>query len=254
MSSSFLRRMLTRDVVVVEACEGGSCYEVTMGLGAEETEGELSFILRVDGVTVFLLSFTIVPGWVVQSRAEEVLLITRLQGLRDRSQQVAAATKTFRNISPAALLMTVLQGFAQAFTVNELASVAAAHHTAYREDSFADLKIAYDDFFSELGAVKNDADFFLCPVPMPQKPLSEIKKGHKLRTRKKRFFKRQIEEGVCRFLGECRIAAGDVSPFRVGSQASELLDEQSAGEDSNPSAMPQNRVEWSGSEEAAEAG
>ena len=254
MSSSFLHKMFSRSVVLLETRRGESCFEVTMGLSPEETEGELSLILHVDGVTVFLLSFTIVPGWVVQSTVEEVLLITRLQGLRERSRQVAAATKAFHDVGPEALLLAVLQGFAEAFGVCELACVAAAHHTAYREDSFADLKIAYDDFFTEHGAVKNEADFFVCPIPLPQKPLSEIKKGHKLRTRMKRAFKCQIAEGVCRFLVECRSATGDVSPYRVGSLSLEPPERQFAAEMAISSALPESQGGWSGSQEAAEAG
>jgi hypothetical protein len=254
MSSSFLHKMFSRSVVVLEACKGESCFEITMGLSPEETEGELSLILQVDGVTVFFLSFTIVPGWVVHSGAGEVLLITRLQGLRERSRQVAAATRAFHQVGPEALLLAVLQGFAEAFGVYELACVSAAHHTALREDSLADLKVAYDDFFAARGAVKNEADFFVCPIPLPQKPLSEIKKGHKLRTRTKRAFKCQIAEGVCRFLVECRSATGDVSPYRVGSLSSEPLERQSAGEKAISSALPERLGGWSGSEEAAEAG
>ena len=53
-----------------------------------EIEGELSLNLRVDGDIVFILSFTIVPGSIVQSRAAEVMLVTRLQGVQGHYSQI----------------------------------------------------------------------------------------------------------------------------------------------------------------------
>jgi hypothetical protein len=54
----------------------------------------------------------------------------------------------------------------------------------------------------ELGAVQNGKGLFVSPIPLPLKPLAQVKAGHKLRTRKKRAFKQEIAAQVSRTLQE----------------------------------------------------
>jgi len=156
-------------------------------------EGELSLRLRVNGEIVFILSFTIVPGWVVKSQAAEILLISRLQGVKGAYPQISLATRTLHDVAPCALLFSALKGVADAFGISEIAAVSADRQSYYREDSAAAFQEAYDGFFAELGIPKSATGFFNIPVPLDAKPLSLIKHGHKLRTKAKRAFKQQIQ-------------------------------------------------------------
>jgi uncharacterized protein VirK/YbjX len=201
LPDSLLRRTLQEDVAILEIPEGANCFVLTMGMSRPSfMEGELSLHLRVDGEIVFVLSFTIVAGWVVKSQAEEILLITRLQGVKGAYPPISYATKTLHDVAPDALLFAALQGIANAFGISEIAAVSGVMQSYYREDDAADFKEAYDDFFTELGIPKSAAGFFRIPLPFQEKPLTFIKHGHKIRTRGKRAFKQQIQLACTGFL------------------------------------------------------
>jgi len=201
MSPDLLHRILHRRVTVLEARRDDIDIEVSLCFSRPfEKEGELSLNLQVNGADVFVLSFTIVPGWVVKSEAEEVLLISRIQGTNGYYSQIRAATKTLHDVAPAALLLAALHGFAKAFGIGLMAGVSAARQSSYTEGLVHSYKNAYDDFFSEVGVPENTSGFFLGPIPPEDKPMSSIKPGHKIRTKNKRQFKRQVAEDVCLLL------------------------------------------------------
>jgi uncharacterized protein VirK/YbjX len=187
--------------VLLEMRDEDASYTVTLNLPELfQDEGELSLNLQADGEEIFVLSFTVVPGRVVQSEAENVLLITRLQGVPGKFEQIHQMTKAMHDVGPGAFLVAVLQGIAEAWEIREMAGICALKHRSYEETCAARLTAVYDDFFTELGAVRNGKGFFVSPLPLPQKPLSQVKAGHKLRTREKRAFKQEIAEQVSRAL------------------------------------------------------
>jgi hypothetical protein len=201
LPDSLLRRTLREDVAIYEIPEGANRFVLTMGMSRPSyKEGELSLHLKVDGDIVFVLSFTIVPGWVVKSQAEEIILITRLQGIKGAYPPISYATKTLHDVAPGALLFAALQGIANAFGIGEIAAVSGGLQSYYSEDDAAAFKEAYDDFFTELGIPKSAAGFFHIPLPFPEKPLAFVKHGHKIRTREKRAFKQQIKLACASFL------------------------------------------------------
>jgi uncharacterized protein VirK/YbjX len=200
LPDSLLCRTLFEGVTIHEISEGANRFILTLGLSAPNyKEGELSLYMRVDGNIVFVLSFTIVPGWVVSSQAAEILLITRLQGVRGAFSQISDATKTLHNVAPDALLFAALQGIANAFGIVEIVAVSATRQSYFTQDTSAVFKEAYDDFFAGLGIPKDAAGFFRIPLPFQEKPLAFIKHGHKLRTREKRAFKQQIQSACAGF-------------------------------------------------------
>jgi uncharacterized protein VirK/YbjX len=167
-----------------------------------DKEGEMSVKLLVDGEIVFVLSFAIVPGWVIKSEAAEVLLITQIQGRRGAYREIHLATKALHDVAPAALLLAAVQGIANAFGIAQLAGVSAVRQSCFTPECAAAFKGAYDDFFAVLGMTRNAAGFFLSPVPIEEKSLACIKPGHKLRTRQKRAFKQQIQLACAGFFEE----------------------------------------------------
>lgn len=211
-----LRQIMQMEVTLHEIPAKDNRFALTMGLSRPYyKEGELSLNFHVDGELVFLLSFTIVPGWVVKSEAAETLLITRLQGMKGCYRQIYLATKALHDVSPAALLLAALQGVAMAFGIGEFAAVSAVRQTSYTEDSAAVFKKAYDDFFAETGMTQNACGFFVSPIPIEDKPLTFIKKGHKLRTKEKRAFKQSIQLACFGFFESNRAPGfAPASPFQ----------------------------------------
>lgn len=197
---AMLRRILHRHISILGMQVDGSMYQVTAHLSRPfDKEGELALVLELDGVEIYFLFFSIVPGRIVRSAAPEVLLISLLQGAKGKYDLIQRATKAMNDVDPRFLLLAVLQGFAEALGVSEIAGVSATRQSAYKEEHGRMFRGAYDSFFLQLGAVLGPEQLYHCPVPIPEKPLTEVKRGHKLRTKEKRAFKRAIAEAVRRF-------------------------------------------------------
>jgi uncharacterized protein VirK/YbjX len=214
LPDQLLRRTLREDLTIHEIPEGANRFTLTMGLSRPYgEEGELSLHLRVNGEIAFILSFTIVPGWVVQSQAAEILLITRLQGVKGAYPPISLATRALHDVAPAALLLAALQGVAVAFGIGEIAGVSAARQSSYHRDYATFFKEAYDDFFTEVGMSKGATGFYHSSVPIQGKPLALIKQGHKLRTREKRAFKQEIKLACADFFKKFAPAASHKLPL-----------------------------------------
>lgn len=205
LPDQFLRDILCGEVPVYAVSELGLSFVVTIGSSQPsdcDKEGELSIRLSVENEVVYVISFTIVPGWVVNSPAEEVILISRIQGLPGSYPKIRLATKTFHEVAPGAMLLAVLQGLAIALGVGQIAGVSARNQPSYCDEMRESFESAYDKFYGELGIGSNGAGFFLASIPIAEKPLSCIKRGHKLRTKEKRSFKKEIMTECTRFLAD----------------------------------------------------
>jgi uncharacterized protein VirK/YbjX len=120
--------------------------------------------------------------------------------VKGHESEVRLATKSLLEVAPPALLVAALQGIAAALGINLMAGTSAIGQSSYLEKHSSLFQEAYDDFFATLGASKNSAGFFCSPLPLEEKPLLLIPKGHKIRARKKREFKRQVADSVAQAL------------------------------------------------------
>lgn len=190
-----LRRVTSSQFILLEKEEEGRRVSVQLGFARTQVrEGELALSLQVDGVTIYVLQFTIVPGWAVNSRAAEVFLVSRLQGIKGSYPLVYLATKALCDVAPPALLLAILHGVAQVCSIDEMACISAENQFSYVASAADSFHAAYDNYWLELGATRISARFFACPIPPEEKSLAGIKNGHKSRTRKKREFKRRIAQ------------------------------------------------------------
>ena len=201
-----LTQVLLDDLLLDDISDGDDRFAVKMALSRPwDDEGELSLNFEVNGRVVFILSFTIIPGKIVMSDAEEVILVSRLQGVKGSYDEIQRATKAMCNVAPPALLFSVLCGIAEAFGVKAMAGITGKMKPEFHfyEGEAAHIEQAYDGFFTEVGATKGSAGFYLAPMPPQEKPMASIKQGHKIRTRKKRNFKRQTTERI--YLAVCNV-------------------------------------------------
>jgi uncharacterized protein VirK/YbjX len=214
-SDCFLRETLHDGITVYRIVVRNTVYTIVMVLSGPITdEGELSLELRLDGTTIFHLSFTIVPGTVIDIDAEDAVLITRIQGVRGLFKQIQMATKDLHEISPPALLFSAIHGTALAFNIGYIAGVAGVNQPAYSESDASEFTSAYDDFFISLGGIGNANGFFCFRVPLREKPLALVKRDHRSRTRRKRMLKSIVTESVRHVLHQhCRSAPA--SPARA---------------------------------------
>ncbi|MGA2537962.1 MAG: DUF535 family protein [Terracidiphilus sp.] len=201
LPDGLLRQALRSEVMLHEIHVDPHRFAITVGLSRDfDKEGELSVTLHVDGGAVFLISFTFVPGHIVKSNADEVLLISRVQGMKGAYRQVHLATKTLHDVAPGALLLAVVQGIASAFNIGEIVAVTAARQSSYTDESSVEFRQAYDEFFIGIGLTANADGLFRTPVPIEAKPLAHVKRGHKIRTKEKRAFKQTVQTACADFL------------------------------------------------------
>ena len=133
---NFLRQALTEEALqtvvadsslVVYEREGGG-HRLSILLGLSNTiylEGEMSLVLAIDGTHAFVLSFTIVPGEIVNCSAAYSILISRLQGIKGTPGAFGIAAAIL-GVSPLVALFETLQGIARAFHITHLGGVASA--------------------------------------------------------------------------------------------------------------------------------
>ncbi|MFC5863829.1 DUF535 family protein [Acidicapsa dinghuensis] len=198
-----LRKIMMDRVTLFEIFEGGERYEITLHFShSSEKEGELTLDLHVQGNDLYVISFTVVPGAIVKSSEPDVLLVTRVQGLRGEYRAIQQATKALRDVAPPALLMAALQGFADGLGIREVVGISAVRQSAYSEQYKEVFFRSYDEFFVDAGLTAAEDHLYRSPIPIPEKPIQDVKRGHKLRTKEKRALKREIIDGVRGFFDQ----------------------------------------------------
>jgi uncharacterized protein VirK/YbjX len=193
----------------MERRNNGRDFAVTLSLPAKDSlwEGETLLQLRVDGVPVYELQFTIVPGWVLNSQQQDVVFVQRVQGMKGCFELVKAVSKAFSYLGPPLLLVTVLQGIAAGWGIRELACISARSQYCNRK-SFEDFdwptlsRRVYDEFLSELGATRVCADFFSLSLPIEGKPIEAVETRHRAAARKKRAVRNEVANRVCQTILE----------------------------------------------------
>lgn len=238
------------EIQVMDQQKSGLNFAVTLGPPPEHAlwEGESLLQLRVDGVAIYELQFTIVPGWVLNSKQQDVVFIQRVQGMKGCFEPVKAASKAFGYISPPLLLVAALEGIAAGWGIREMACISANSQYCNRK-SFEDIdwsalsKRVYDEFFSELGATRVSADFFSLPLPIEGKPIEAVEGRHRAAARKKRAVRHEIANHACQRILE---AAAEPQPVRrLSSESQDSRELPAAGQSS------QSGLQWKGSRACA---
>lgn len=160
-------------------------------------EGEMSLLFKVDGERVFILSFTIVPGDVVNCLEGYSVLISRLQGVKGTSNAFNVAANAL-GVNPRIALLEALQGVARAFRIAHLSAVPGDYQSSYI-DEFSELyQKAYDQFFASNGMSLEAGRFFQGRVPLAQSPIAELSKNPSKRRRRRmrRRLRKEIADAV----------------------------------------------------------
>lgn len=216
-----LLQILQGDVTLHEIAKDNNRFSVSIGSPERvgDREGELALNIQVDAKKVFNLSFTIIPGWVVQSEAAQVLLITRLQGTSGCRSEIRLARRALHEFFPGKLLLAALQGIADAFGVCELWAICGAMQRAYSQKYSAMFESCYDDFFANLGMTRTTAGFYSISFPIDYRHLASFKGRNRLRAKKRRAMRQQIQTACA----ACLLGASDrVAAFSSGVSSSTL--------------------------------
>jgi uncharacterized protein VirK/YbjX len=216
-----LRQVLHWGIDLCEFCEEGVRFALKWGCSRPfGKEGEMSLLLLADGEIIFTISFTIIPGQIVNSRQKEVILISRIQGTPGLpAEKMRRAQRALYKLRFGAVLMAGLEGLATAFNIREIASVTSTKQISYAADYADRFKHAYDDFFAAMGIPENDTGFFSTPIPIEEKAIEDVK-DHKARARARRTLKKKISCTCAEFLSA---AMNGTSALQSESSAAEQV-------------------------------
>ena len=202
LPKSFLSSVLDRDVTI-HTMAASPCIDLRLGLSRQcDKEGELSLSLCLDNEVIYVLAFTIIPGWVVQSQIAQIALIARLQGTPQCQAQIKLAAKSLYETGANAILFSALEGILQALNIKGLAAVAGINQSSYSDAWAPQFKRAYDDFYTELGIMHSGTGFFLAATPLENKSLDGERHRHRQRNKVQREFKMQIRLACEQSFGE----------------------------------------------------
>jgi uncharacterized protein VirK/YbjX len=209
-----LRQMLTWGVDLCEINEGGVRFVVRCGLSRRfSKEGEQSLVLLADGEVLYTIAFTFVPGHITQSKHPDVVLVSRVQGEPafpyDKLKIVQQAAAKLRFGS---LLLSSLDGIAQAFGIKEIACVSSELQLAYFPPYAGRFKHAYEDLFLERGFVPSERGLYVSPVPVPERTLGEGKRNYDERYRDRRTLLRKQVSASCHNNLRCLLRPSTVQP------------------------------------------
>jgi len=212
-TADFLSRLIRKDIVLLEMQEENHIFRVTLGMAAAgDQEGEMSLRLLVDGERVFIYSFTVVPGKVLGYAQPDVILLGRIQGEEGRFSAIDLATKAMHHVDPRALLISALQGFAEALQIRLLAGVSAEMQICYSKEFEAHFKNAYEGFYREIRAVRDAQGFFMTALPIEKKQLDQVLSKRRAQTRRQRDFEQKLTEQTCRILRQ-NLKEAAISPL-----------------------------------------
>lgn len=191
--------LMKSETVIFEQVAEDVKYTVKIGVSREfQNEGELSLSFYADDASLYIMSFTFIPGYAVGLPDRHAILISRMQGRPRRSTETRQARKVLSDVSPQAILYASLRGIAQATGVEHIAGVSTKNQVFYDTEKEELFQQTYDHFFASVDADGPINGFYVAGVSTPEKPLNLVKPGHRLRTKAKRKFKAEISEFVHR--------------------------------------------------------
>ena len=159
-------------------------------------EGELSLELYFDRKMICAGSFTIVPAPIFDLPGREAILVARIQGGKDKVEDIRMATKAMSDVAPRAVFFALVTGIAKAVGIDHVVGVSGDNYVDLMPEKRDALERQYDDFFKSLEAVGPQNGFYVCNVWADKKPVNSLKAGHRVRTRRKRLLKEKITESA----------------------------------------------------------
>ena len=197
VTESFYEQIFENGSVLWNEIIDDNRYTISLAFNSKwHMEGDLSLIFSQNDIPLYEISFTVVPGRLINDTADQALLVGRVQGARQQAEAIRTATRACRDIAPPHLLMAAAQSIAGALAIDVVGGVSNKEQLSKFEGEALGFFFDYDAFWETFVVKKRGADIYEISVPFPQKPFEQIKIVHRRRTRLKRRFKNQIAASV----------------------------------------------------------
>ena len=112
-------------------------------------------------------------------------------------------------MSPARLLLAAAEGIAQMLEIEHMVGIGASAQVSRSSGNPDELVKAYDEFWKAAGGAKMKRDMYHLTLPVLGKPILEVKRDHRSRTKRKRRFKSGVKEQVGAAFAGCALRALD---------------------------------------------
>ncbi|MGA3115691.1 MAG: DUF535 family protein, partial [Syntrophobacteraceae bacterium] len=164
-----------------------------------DMEGDLCLTFYVGLEPVYHMSFTIIKGHLLGIDEDNIIFITRVQGVAGTFHMIRRATKALDDIAPMVILFTAIQAISTAYEIKNIAGITAREQIVVGDMQPVErFQNSYDSLWIKMGGIKiNDAAFLLPTVPQGA-PLNMIKKNHRCRTKYKRQLRLVVYKHVLR--------------------------------------------------------
>ena len=198
LPSFVLRRLMASSICVQEMQIEEHSISIHLGYFAEAyREGELALQFVFNGVHIYELCFTIVPGYTVGEHSRDVLLISRLQGNHACYMEQIKATKCVHENSLSSVLLSALQGVALAFNISTMVGVRSVLQPSFHEPLKHRFFKVYDDFFQAEGFEVNHMGLFCANIPLRTRQQTGVLSSKRsLRRALRHQFKERIKKDV----------------------------------------------------------
>ncbi len=192
----FFAKMLEDEIVLWDEVIDGNNYTISLSPNIEfPKEGDLRLTFGQNKTPIYALSFTVVPGCLINSTADQVLLVANLQGAKGELKRIREATKACDRVTPPHLLMTAAGSIASALAINVIAGVSNEEHLVPPESRSPDFVFSYDAFWGAFKFKRGAAGIYEVSFPFPVKHLKQVSRNQRCHTKRKRQFKEHV--AVC---------------------------------------------------------
>lgn len=173
--------------------------EIILNIEKNISEGVFSLNYMYNGKQVFSTCFSVIPGYLIGSKVNSVLLISKMQLQYNQSELYNACININDGTTPQRNLFYALLGIAEKFNIGEIACVSSKSQIWFKEGKKS-FYSAYDDFMNTFDNVKKENDFYRLALPYTEKSNTLVKASHRHRSKKRRLFNYNIKDSVFRSL------------------------------------------------------
>ncbi len=192
LAPACLALLLDRGIAVWHAGLAAGFYDLSLGFShPTDNEGELSLTYTSRDVPIYIMSFCFVPGRLVGSSAETVILITRIQGSKTQFALIREGMRAMNGLAAPAMFMAAISGLAESLGLGAAVGTRAEVQVCHDKTGATHLGNVYDDFFLSIGGVRL-GDFFHIALPLAIKPISLVKSSNRSRVLAQREIKQQV--------------------------------------------------------------
>ena len=182
-----------------------------------ENEGSLSFVFNMNGETIYRVAFTFSPGRQLGLLDEQVIYVTRIQGVKGSLEDISLASKFFSDNTPPTLLVSAMEGMALSLGIKNVVGISLQNQISYLVSDKDSFQKNYDEFWRTYASIKISDSNYLLSLPLQHKGLELIKSKHRNRTIHKRKVRNDISRKIYAYFTN-NILTGKrikLSPLRV---------------------------------------